>query len=34
MGNMATENAAGNRILSVLDAGSFVEIGDVYKRQA
>ena len=27
MGNMATENAAGNRILSVLDAGSFVEIG-------
>ena len=36
MGNMATENAAGARISSLLDAGSFVEIGgavDVYKRQ-
>ena len=27
MGNMATENAAGARISSLLDAGSFVEIG-------
>ena len=27
MGNMATENAAGNRIEQLLDAGSFVEIG-------
>ena len=27
MGNMATENAAGNRISMLLDAGSFVEIG-------
>ena len=27
MGNMATESAAGNRITSLLDAGSFVEIG-------
>lgn len=27
MGNMATENAAGARINSLLDAGSFVEIG-------
>ena len=25
MGNMATENAAGNRIEQLLDAGSFVE---------
>ena len=27
MGNMATENAASTRIMSLLDAGSFVEIG-------
>ncbi len=27
MGNMATENAASNRIAALLDAGSFVEIG-------
>lgn len=27
MGNMAAGNAAGNRIDSLLDAGSFVEIG-------
>ena len=34
MGNMATENAAGNRILSVLDAGSFVEIGGAVTARA
>lgn len=27
MGNMAADNAAGKRINSLLDAGSFVEIG-------
>ena len=27
MSNMATENAASRRITSLLDAGSFVEIG-------
>ena len=27
MGNMAKDNAASNRILGLLDAGSFVEIG-------
>ena len=27
MGNLATENAAGKRIMELLDAGSFVEIG-------
>ena len=38
MGNMATENAAGARISSLLDAGSFVAVSythlDVYKRQS
>ena len=31
MGNMATENAAGNRIEQLLDAGSFVEIAGFRK---
>ena len=29
MGNMAADNAAGKRINSLLDAGSFVEIVDI-----
>ena len=33
MGNMATENAAGNRIEQLLDAGSFVEIGGAVTEQ-
>ena len=34
MGNIAKENAAGNRILSLLDAGSFVEIGGAVTARA
>lgn len=34
MGNMATESAAGNRIDSLLDAGSFVEIGGAVTARA
>lgn len=34
MGNMATENAACNRIAAMLDAGSFVEIGGAVTARA
>lgn len=34
MGNMATENAACNRVMALLDAGSFVEIGGAVTARA
>ena len=33
MGNIATENAAGRRITTLLDAGSFVEIGGLLQPE-